>query len=240
MFNLVYQPKINLKNNEVVSTEALLRIKFEGYKDISMEQLISMAEDVGFIGEITKWVINTSIKQIKEWQSSGITSKVSINLSSIDLNDDTIINYTTNCLATHGVNPSMLEFELTERSIIKDEQKVLSVLKKIKDAGIQISLDDYGSGHNSLGYLVNRLFPFDYIKIDKIFINNIADEQNKVLIQGIIETAHVLGINVIAEGVETEEQVDVLKNIDCDIIQGYYFSRPLSPEDLIEYIRIHA
>lgn len=240
MFNLVYQPKINLENNHVVSSEALLRIKFDIYKDISIEQLVSIAEEVGFIGEITKWVINTSVKQIKEWKKTGIDTKVSINLSSIDLSDDSIINYTTNCLAIYGVDPAMLEFELTERSIIKDEQKVLSVLNKIKEAGIKISLDDYGSGHNSLSYLVNRLFPFDYIKIDKMFINNIVDEQNKVLIQGIIETAHVLGISVIAEGVETKGQVDVLKSIDCDIIQGYYFSKPLSPEDLIEYIKIHA
>ncbi|MGD9569493.1 MAG: EAL domain-containing protein [Sedimentibacter sp.] len=240
MFKLEYQPKINLTNNEIVGTEALLRIKIDSYKDLSIEQLISIAEEAGFIGEITKWVIATSVKQIKEWQKSGINTKVSINLSSIDLNDDSLINYTKNCLKDYGVYPYLLEFELTERSIIKDEQNVLSMLKKIKEAGIKVSLDDYGSGHNSLSYLVNDLFPFDYIKIDKMFIDNIIEEQNKVLIQGIIETAHVLKIGVIAEGVETEEQVNILNKIGCDIIQGYYYSKPLPPENLIEYIKIHA
>lgn len=240
MFNLVYQPKISLKNNDVVGIEALLRIKIDTYRDVSIEQLISIAEEVGFISEITKWVIANSVKQIKEWKHSGINTNVSVNLSSIDLSDDSIVSYTINCLETYGVNPSMLEFELTERSIIKDEQKVLTLLNKIKEAGIKISLDDYGSGHNSLSYLVNEAFPFDYIKIDKIFINNITEEQNKVLIKGIIETAHVQGINVIAEGVEKEEQVDVLKSIGCDIVQGYYYSKPLHPDDFVKYIKIHA
>ncbi len=101
-------------------------------------------------------------------------------------------------------------------------------------------MDDYGSGHNSLNYLVNALFPFDYIKIDKSFIDNIEIEQNEVLIQGVIETAHVLGIEVVAEGVETNEQMEILKKIGCDIVQGYYISKPLSPEDFAKYIKVHA
>lgn len=240
VFKLAYQPKIDLENEEVAGAEALLRIKIDAYRDISIEQLISIAEEVGFISEITKWVIRTSVKQLKEWEESGITTKISINLSSLDLNDDSIISYTINCLEAYNIKPSMLEFELTERSIIKDEKKVLRMLKKIKETGITISLDDYGSGHNSLNYLVNKAFPFDYIKIDKLFINNITEEQNKVLINGIIETSHVMGIDVVAEGVETKAQVEALKSIGCDIVQGYYFSRPLSPEDFAEYAKIHA
>lgn len=240
MFYLVYQPKVNLKNNKIVSVEALLRIKHDVYNNLSISQLIGMAEDVGFINEITKWVINTSIKQIKVWENDGIHTKISINLSSIDLNDDALIKYTKNCLESYGVDSSMLEFELTERSIIEDEQKILAVLDKIKREGIKISLDDYGSGHNSLNYLVNASFHFDYIKIDKAFIDNIAEEQNEVLIEGIIETAHVLGIQVVAEGVETKEQVEILKRIGCDIIQGYYFSEPLLPDCFTKYKKTHA
>lgn len=240
MFYLVYQPKINIRSNEIVSAEALIRIKYNSYNNISISQLIGMAEDVGFINEITKWVINNSIIQIKKWQNNGINTKISINLSSIDLNDDAIVNFTINCLKSNDVDSSMLEFELTERSIIEDKERVLTVLDKIKKEGIKISLDDYGSGHNSLNYLVNAAFPFDYIKIDKAFIDNISEEQNEVLIEGIIETAHVLGIEVVAEGVETEKQVEILKKIGCDIIQGYYFSQPLSPEDFTEYAKIHA
>jgi len=240
MFELVYQPKINIKNNTLISTEALLRIKSDTYSNISISQLIAMAEDVGFISEITKWVIDNAIIQLKLWQDAGISNKVSINLSSIDLNDDSIVNYTTKCLENYGVDPSMIEFELTERSIIEDEKRVLNVLNKIKKEGIKISLDDYGSGHNSLSYLVNASFPFDYLKIDKMFIDNISEEQNEVLVEGIISTAHVLGIEVIAEGVETKKQVDILKRIGCDIIQGYYYSRPLYPGEFYNYKKINA
>ena len=106
---------------------------------------------------------------------------------------------------------------MTERSIVEDEHRVVELLKRIKQMGIKLSLDDYGSGYNSLNYLVNPGFYFDYIKIDKSFIDHITEEQGKMLCEGIIKTAHVLGIKVIAEGVETEEQVNILKEIDCDL-----------------------
>lgn len=241
MFELVYQPKLNMKNEELLSTEALLRIKYKSYNNsISISQLINMAEEIGFIGEITKWVISTSIKQIKTWMEAGLTVRVAINLSSIDLNDDSILKYTKKCLEQNGVESSMLEFELTERSIIEDNKRVLSVLHKIKKEGIKVSLDDYGTGHNSLSYLVNASFPFDYIKIDKMFVDNINEKQNEVLMEGIIDTAHILGIDVIAEGVETEWQVEILKKIDCDMIQGYYYCKPLPPDELAEYIKVHT
>src|SRR5690606_37130878 len=143
----------------------------ERQKNISISQLINMAEDVGFISEITKWVISTSTKQIKSWLTLGIETKVSINLSSLDLNDDAVVSHTMKCLELNGIEPCMLEFELTERTIIKDEQKVLSVLHKSKEEGIKISLDDYGTGHNSLIYLLNSSFPFNFIKIDKNFVD---------------------------------------------------------------------
>ena len=158
----------------------------------------------------------------------------------MDLNDDYLIDFTKKCLEEFEVSPSMIEFELTERSIIEDEQRILNVLNALKDTGIKISLDDYGTGHNSLSYLVNSSFPFDYIKIDKLLIDNIHDKQNEVLVEGIIKTAHVLGNEVIAEGVETIDQAEILKNIGCDILQGYYYSKPLMPDELSEYIRIHA
>ncbi len=240
MFYLYYQPKIKIGTNELVGTEALLRIKKGTYSNLSISQLINMAEDVGFINDITKWVILNTIIQIKKWQEVGINNKVSINLSSIDLSDDSIVNYTVNCLKEHNVDASLIEFELTERSIIDDEEKTISVLKKMKEKGIKISLDDYGTGHNSLSHLIKTTNQFDYIKIDKEFIDNINEKQNEVLLEGIIETAHVLGIEVIAEGVETKEQVEILKRIGCDIIQGYYYSKPLLPEEFVSYKKNHV
>ncbi|WP_312699811.1 GGDEF domain-containing phosphodiesterase [Sedimentibacter sp.] len=238
MFYLVYQPKIKIDTNEIVGTEALLRIKNDEYNNISISQLIEMAEEVGFISEITKWVITNSILQIKKWQESGIHTNVSINLSSIDLNDESIIDFTVNCLQENNVDSSLIEFELTERSIIEDVDKTLSVLKKMRENGIKVSLDDYGSGHNSLSHLMKSSSEFDYIKIDKIFIDNINEKQSEVLVEGIISTAHVLGIEVVAEGVETEEQVKILEKIGCDIIQGYFYSKPLPPEEFLNYNKV--
>ncbi|WP_312812522.1 EAL domain-containing protein [Sedimentibacter sp.] len=238
MFYLVYQPKIKIGTNEIMGTEALLRIKNDEYSNISISQLIEMAEEVGFINEITKWVITNSILQIKEWQKAGIYTNVSVNLSSIDLNDESIIDFTVNCLDENNIDSSFIEFELTERSIIEDVERTLSVLKRMREKGIKISLDDYGSGHNSLSHLMKSSNQFDYIKIDKIFIDNIDEKQNEVLVEGIINTAHTLGIEVIAEGVETEEQVEILKRIGCDIIQGYFYSKPLPPEEFLNQKKI--
>ena len=236
MFTLVYQPKINLHDNEIQGVETLLRWNDISNNNISISQLIGIAEDAGFISEITKWVIKNAISQLKKWQEEGIEIRIAINLSSRDLNDDLIVNYIRDCIKLYNVNPTFIEFELTERTLIEDEEKLLYLLNEIKGEGIKISLDDYGTGYNSLIYLVNLSFPFDYIKIDKLFIDNIANEQNKILIESIIGAVHGLGIEVIAEGVETEEQVNVLKRIGCDIIQGYYYSKPLSPEDLKTFV----
>ena len=236
MFALAYQPKISLDDGRVIGVEALLRIKGDDYKNISIGELINIAEDAGFINEITKWVINSSIKQIKEWQEDGLDICVSINLSSIDLNDGSIVEFTSNCLKEYKVDSSFLEFELTERSIIEDEERVYAVLHNLKKVGIKVSIDDYGSGYNSLVYLVNDAFPYDYLKIDKIFIDNISKKQNHLLVSGIVETAQALGIKVVAEGVESQDQVNILREMGCDIIQGYFYSKPLPPMELNSFM----
>lgn len=237
MFTLAFQPKVQIDNNRIIGVEALLRPRDNSH-NISIQQLIKMAEEVGFIGEISKWVIESSIKQIKEWAEWGLAVKVAVNLSLLDLKDDSIIKFTASCLKFYGVDPSFIEFELTERSIVEDEHRIMDALKRIKEAGIKLSLDDYGSGYNSLNYLANPILYFDHIKIDKSFIENITQEQGKLLCEGIIKTAHVLGIKVIAEGVETEEQVNILRAINCDYAQGYYFYKPMPKDELLYHLKI--
>ncbi|MDF2677893.1 MAG: hypothetical protein K0Q97_2227 [Bacillota bacterium] len=231
MFSLVYQPKVNLSDNKLNGVEALLRVNNVS-NNLSISQLINIAEEVGFINEITKWVIINSIKQIKKWQDNGFCCIVAINLSSLDLKDDFILNYIKECLQIYDVDSSSIELELTERIIIEDKDEVMENLEKLKKEGIKISIDDYGSGYNSLNYLVNSKFKFDFLKIDKTIIDNITVEHCKLLCEGIIKSAHVLGMEVVAEGVERKEQVDILKIIGCDVIQGYYYSEPLHPDDL--------
>lgn len=235
VFNLVYQPKINLQD-KFVGAEVLLRWNNSTYNDFPISRLIKIAEDAGFISEVTKWVIKKVVIQQKSWQKEGLNIKVAINLSSMDLIDDSIIKYTIETLKINDIDPSLIEFELTERTVIEDEMRVFNLLKKIKDYGIKISLDDYGSGYNSLKYLINNTCAFNCIKIDKILIDNIASKHNMIMIEAIIKAVHEIGLDVVAEGVETEAQVNVLKSIGCDTIQGFYYSKPLPPEELKAFV----
>lgn len=233
-FTIVYQPKVNQKKNEVMGVEALLRWNNEIKGNMNPAKFIKIAEDVGIINEITKWVIRNVICQLKKWQEDGIRIKTAINISSKDLNNNSIIEYTRNCIKENQIDPAMLEFELTERTIVENENKVENLLSYIKDTGMKISLDDFGTGYNSLIHLVS--LPIDYIKIDKVFIDNINNIHNRTLIQSTIDLAHNLGKEVIAEGVETEEQMKMLYSMGCDNVQGYYFSKPLPPEGIKDFI----
>jgi EAL domain-containing protein (putative c-di-GMP-specific phosphodiesterase class I) len=232
-FTLVYQPKVDLKNQEMAGVEALLRWNDSTYSDIPIADVIKIAEDAEFISQISRWVIKHAILQLKEWKSEGIHTRIAINLSSRDLKDTSILEFTKECLEAHQIDPSYLEFELTERTIIEDEATLLEVLNEIRKTGIKVSLDDYGTGHNSLKYISELFFHFDYIKIDKQFIDEI--HSNLILIEAIIKAAHKFGIEVIAEGIELKEQHDIIKAMDCDYVQGYYFSKPLPPEKLPEF-----
>ena len=231
-FTIAYQPIINLKRNEVKGVEALLR--WNNSKNMNPGEFIKIAEDAGIISEITRWVIKNAIDQLKKWQEEGIKTKISINISSKDLKDDSIIEYTADYIKVSQIEPTLLEFELTERVIVENENKVEYLLNRIKNIGIKISLDDFGTGYNSLVHLVK--LPIDYLKIDKFFMDNIKDIHHRFLIKGIINLAHNLGKEVIAEGVETEGQLKLLNNMSCDSIQGYYFSKPLPPDELKEFI----
>lgn len=233
-FTLVYQPKIRLSDHDMVGVEALLRWNDSSYSNIPIAYVIKLAEDAEFISQITKWVIEHAILQLKTWKEEGLNTKVAINLSSRDLKDTSILDFTKDCLERYDIEPGLLEFELTERTIIDDEVRIFSILNEIKKVGIKVSLDDYGTGHNSLKYLSKLLFHFEYIKIDKQFIDDI--QSYKILLEAVINAAHGFDTEVIAEGVETKAQLDIIKKIGCDVVQGYYFSKPLPPKKLKEFV----
>jgi EAL domain-containing protein (putative c-di-GMP-specific phosphodiesterase class I) len=236
LFTLEYQPIIDLNKNKVSSVEALLRWNDKNNIYMSITDLIKRAEDAGFIDEITMWLFNSVTKQIKAWNEKGLEITVSMNLSSKDLSDDKFIEYVKKYITENQINPKLIEFELNESSIIQDEKLAYDQLKKLKSIGAKLSLDDYGAGYNSIKNLMELAGKFDYLKIDKVFIDKILKHEKLIMVDCIIKAAHRLGMKVIAEGIEIKEQVEILKTVDCDMIQGFYFSKPLTAEEVEMYI----
>ena len=236
MFTLAFQPIIDIKKNKINSVEALLRWNDSNHNNMSISELIKRAEDAGFINEITKWLFGTVTKQLKIWKEHNIEVTVSMNLSSRDLADEAFIDYVKSYIEDNNIEAKFIEFELTETSIINDEIITSEQLMRMRNAGIKLSLDDYGTGFNSIKNLMDFAGKFDYLKIDKMFIDRIIKDEKLIMVDCIIEAAHRLGMKVIAEGVEIREQLEILNNIDCDMVQGYYYSKPLPPEELEQFI----
>ncbi len=236
MFTLAFQPIIDVRKNRISSVEALLRWNDSRHINMSIAELIKRAEDAGFINEITKWLFASVAEQIKLWNEKGIEIPVSMNLSALDLSDAEFISYVTDYIKENHINTRLIEFELTERSIIHNEEIMSEQLMKLKKLGIKLSLDDYGTGHNSLKNLMNFAGKFDYLKIDKVFIDKILKDEKLIMVDCIIRAAHRMGMKVVAEGVEIHEQVEILRTVDCDMIQGFYYSMPLPPEELEQYV----
>lgn len=236
-FSLVYQPIIDLHKHKIKGAEALLRWRNET-NHMGPDEFIKIAEDAGFIHQITKWVIENAILQIKKWEEVGIISKIAVNISSDDLKDDMLTTYTRNCLEASGIDPSFLSFELTETVFTSNEKQVKNVLERIHAMGIKIHIDDFGTGYNSMIQLVT--LPISHLKIDKFFVNYIDQDNYRAVIGETIRLAHNLKMEVIAEGVETEEQMRQLSAMGCDNIQGYYFSRPLNEHQYAEFYKEYS
>lgn len=236
LYTLAYQPKINIINNKLIGFEALLRWRNSKFDKITISQLIKISEECGFIGEITRWVIKTAVYQLREWKDNGIDTSVSVNLSSRDLSDPLLVEYVKECLRSAAVNPSSLEFEITERTIINYDENAVKIIEELRQLGIKISLDDCGSGYNSMRYLLDYADIIDFIKLDKLFIDTIESYNSMIIVDFMINTVHKIGLELVAEGVETKEQYEILKNMGCDIVQGYYFGRPIDGKLVKEYI----
>ena len=221
---LEYQPKYNIANNEIIGAEALLRVDSS---DLNITEVIDIAEKANLINKITRWVAKKVVKQLEDWKKEGIVTKVSMNVSPKDLSNDFFLEYLVECVENSEIEPNKIEIEITERCVIENNIIINDLLNRFKQYGFEISIDDYGTGHNSLKNVL--VLPFNSIKIDKFFIDNIEDKGANSLIEGIINMAKKLDIGVVAEGVETETQYLILQNMGCDMIQGYYFSKPISP-----------
>lgn len=236
-FYLHYQPQLDLKNDTVIAVEALLRWRHTELGIISPDRFIPLAEDSGFIIKLGEWVLRTACVRCTAWQKTGSKPiRVAVNVSGRQFSESDFIDMVAAVLAESGLPPELLELELTESLLISNEQQVLQKLKLLKNMGINLAIDDFGTGYSSLSYL--KHFPLDRLKIDKSFINDIlTDSDDASITEAIIAMAHSLKLKVIAEGVETREQLVFLEDRGCDEMQGYYLSKPLSENDLAHFIK---
>ncbi|MDW0110731.1 EAL domain-containing protein [Sporosarcina aquimarina] len=230
-FVLHYQPQIHNVSGKLIGFEALIRWQHPRLGLLAPGHFIKLAEENGLITQIGEWVVNEACLQNKKWQDAGMTPvKMSVNLSTQQFLTRNLISFVEEVLERTGLDPKYLVVEITENMAMEYNYSIL-VLKQLKELGVGISIDDFGTGYSSLNYLKN--FPIDYIKIDKSFVSELMKSENDaIIVVAIITLAHNLDLDVIAEGVETEEQLDFLKSHNCDITQGFLFSKPLPAAEI--------
>ncbi|MBS4218939.1 EAL domain-containing protein [Bacillus sp. FJAT-49711] len=230
-FELFYQPKIDVHTNQIIGAEALIRWNHPEWDLVSPREFISLAEETGLIIPIGKWVKETACKQIKEWQDEGINIvPISINISAKRFMQKEFVKSIARILDQLQLDPHLLEIEITETSLMENEELAIGVINQCRELGIKVSLDDFGTGYSALSYL--RQFKVDTIKIDRTFIKEIGvSKQDELIVEGIINLIQSLNIDVIAEGVETEEQLKFLREHKCKQVQGYLYSRPVKAEE---------
>lgn len=231
------QPKYWTKSKKVQGFEVLARWHSRELGFVSPVEFIPTAEDNGFIIEIGKLLIKDSFKKCKILKDKiGEDFKIAVNLSEIQIRDEELISFIKENIEAENINPKNIEFEVTETMIMTSLKNNVKVLEELKKIGVSIALDDFGTGYSSLNYL--RKLPIDTVKIDKSFVDDIGKEfKDECIIEKIVELAHLLNIEVVAEGVENEEQFEFLKDIDCDMIQGYYFSKPKTFDEILDSIK---
>ena len=227
-FELHYQPRVDLATRRVIACEALLRWHLPGRGEIGPSRFIPIAEEIGLIGPIGGWVLQTACAQNKAWQDAGLAPcVVSVNVSPRQFRRDDLVQTIAEVLAATGLEGRYLELEVTENMVMQDAEKMIEMLHAIKQLGVQIAVDDFGTGYSSLSYL--KRFPVDRLKVDRSFVQDIAtDADDAAIVRTIIALGHNLGLKVVAEGVETEEQISFLSVNACDELQGFYFSKPVS------------
>lgn len=229
-FTLEYQPKIELASARSVAAEALLRWQHPVLGPISPFEFIPILEDSGLIIDVGRWVLDEACRQVCQWEKDGLPPiDIAVNLSAQQFCDQHLIDMVSGILASTGLPPSRVELEITETVAVNGEASTTAVMHALHQLGVRIALDDFGTGYSSLGYL--KRFPIDTLKIDRMFITDLGDcEVDRNIVRAIMNMAHSLGLKVVAEGIETRDQLDFLATCDCDVVQGYLCSRPLTPD----------
>ncbi|WP_373991821.1 EAL domain-containing protein [Duganella sp. BuS-21] len=236
-FEVHYQPQVCLKTGAMVGAEALLRWENAVLGKVPPNRFIPLAEEYGLVNSIGEWVLESVCAQMKVWHDQGLGKiKVAVNLAAGQFANDATVPYVESTLRKFGVAPEYLGLEITEGTVMGDPNKAVAALRLLKDIGVGISLDDFGTGYSSLSYL--KRFPIDVLKIDKSFVDDVTtNSADAAIALSVISLAHNLNMRVIAEGVETREQVQFLAERGCDEMQGYYFSRPVNAESFTALLR---
>ncbi len=235
-FRLYYQPQLELRTGKTIGAEALIRWQHPDLGFIPPMEFIPIAEETGLIHPIGEWVLKTACAQKKLWDDQGFKPfRISVNLSARQFHYANLVDMVGDTIRKSGIDPKDLDLELTESTIMDRLEETTQTLRRLKNMGTRISIDDFGTGYSSLMYL--KTFPIDTIKIDKSFVNDVTtDPDDQAITQAIISMAHSLKLDVVAEGVETKEQLEILRSQSCDIIQGYLFSKPIPTENIAPFL----
>ncbi len=232
---LVYQPKVSFSDPAKVHAEALVRWIHPQLDFIPPDEFVMLAEQSGNVKSLTHYVIRTAVCQLRDWAARGIHTSVSVNLSALDLLDSSMPDVVQAYLKTYRVDPSRLTFEITESALMQDPELAVRVLHLLRGFGIRLAIDDFGTGYSSLSQL--KRLPVDELKIDKSFVLELApDTDDAAIVRSTIELGHNLGLEVVAEGIETRQGWDLLTTFGCDYAQGYLLSKPLAAQDFEEWL----
>jgi diguanylate cyclase (GGDEF)-like protein len=236
-FTLYYQPQVDVRSGQVVGAEALLRWRRPGRGIVGPGEFLARAEENGLIVPINEWVLREACREAKTWQRAGVPPlRVSVNLSPIQFKKQNLPLLVTKILSETGLDPRLLDLELTENIVMENSEAVAQDLHQLRSLGVRISIDDFGTGYSSLTYV--KRFPVDRLKIDQCFIRNLVNDPNDaVIIRTIVSLGHSLELDVVAEGVETREQMQLLRFEGCFEMQGYYFAKPMPASELIAFVR---
>ncbi|MEE9250217.1 MAG: EAL domain-containing protein, partial [Alphaproteobacteria bacterium] len=232
---LQYQPQVDLAAGQVIGAEALVRWRHPEHGVVLPDEFIALAEQIGLIRQLTRWVLNTALRQAAAWHRKGFAIAVSVNLSPRNLHEDDLSETIGGLLERYGVEPRHLTLEITESAIMVDPTRALKVIERLSAIGVRLAIDDYGTGYSSLAYL--KRLPVDEIKIDKSFVMNMTHDRNdRVIVRSTVDLVHNLGLKVVAEGVACKEQFRRLKAFGCDTGQGHFVSHPLPLADFMVWL----
>lgn len=227
---VMYQPQLDLASQKVVGFEALLRWNNKQLGRVSPDEFIKVAEDKGLIVELGRFVLKESLKTVRKWLDMGFDFEtMSINFSTLEFNQKDFQKHLLKECKKYNVSPDMIELEITERLFTGTTDNFKNVIDNLKNEGFKIAVDDFGTGYSNVSFLLNQ--EINTLKLDKSFIENITNKKHKFFLKSIIELKNYMNYNVVAEGVETKEELDILTEIGCDHIQGYYFSKPMTKSD---------